>query len=386
MKNVTAKEFEGKIIRRAAQSNPKTMIVYGTPGVGKTSIIRATAKKLGRKYITLSLGRVEAYDIKGVPNNAGDFVRWVPPVFWKDVIDCKGECIVHFDEFTLASDDVQGAILDCVLDKKIDDLILPDRTLFVLSGNMGGDDGTSARAVTSAITGGRGFVYRMTPPRVEEWITFQKPLKRIEEFLLTSRKSIYTGPNLKEPFEPWTCPRAWSQLDETLKEIATIEKLDMDSEDGVPTILDEAEAILSETTIASFKEFLKDAIIDAELLLAGNEAMWNKYKKAKELKRSFALDEVCQLCDMKKYPKKWKSEEARRDAVQKVVTRIAESTDTEPETMAAVLDKLTDIDPFMLQGVKIKGVDIGDHFDKLLKEKLSGRSAASKKDDTKGKK
>jgi len=383
MKKVTAKEFELKILRRAKQPNPATMMIYGVPGIGKTRVIRDTASKCNRKYITISLARVEAYDIKGVPNNAGEFVRWVPPIFWKQVIDSKGECIVHFDEFTLAPEDVQGAILDCVLDKKIDELELPKRVLFILSGNMGGDDGTSARAVTSALTGGRGFVYQMTPPRVEEWVAFQHPLKRIEEFILTSKKSIYTGPNLKEPFEAWTCPRAWSQLDDTLKGIQEVEGIDMNDEDAVAVILDEAEAILAASTIASFREFLKDAIIDPEALLAGNEAMWRKYKNAKELKRSFALDEVVQLCDMKKNPKRWKSEEARRESVQTLVTKIAEDTDTEPETMSTVLDKLTDLDPFMLQGVKIKGADVGAHFDKLLKQKISGNK---KEGDTKGKK
>lgn len=380
MKKVTAKEFEAKIERRAALKNPKTMMVYGVPGIGKTDIIRRTAAKLKREYIPLSLGRVEAMDVKGVPNNAGDFMRWVPPVFWKKVLDCKGECIVHFDEFTLAPEDVQGAILDAVLDKRIDELVLPERVLFIISGNMGGDDGTAARAVSSAITGGRGFVYRMTPPRVEEWVAYQHPLKRIEEFILTSKKSIYTGPNLKEPFEPWTCPRSWSALDDTLKELAISMGVDMDDEEAVPLILDEAEAILADTTVASFREFLKDAIIDAEALLAGNEAMWRKYKNAKELKRSFALNEVVELCDMKKHPKKWKSEEARRDTVQKLTTKLAEDTDTEPETMSAMLDKLTDLDPFMLQGVKIKGVDVGNYFDKLLKQKISGsKDAKSKK-------
>jgi len=383
MKKVTAKEFEAKILRRAAQKNPRTMMVYGVPGIGKTRVIRDSAAKCNRKYITLSLGRVEAYDVKGVPNNAGEYVRWVPPVFWKQVIDCKGECIVHFDEFTLASDDVQGAILDVVLDKRIDELVLPNRVLFILSGNMGGDDGTSARAVTSALTGGRGFTYKMQPPRVDEWVAFQNPLARIKEFILTSKKSIYTGPNLKEPFEPWTCPRAWSQLDDTLKDIQEIEGLDMDSEEAVVTILDEAEAILSESTVGSLREFLKDAIIDADALLKGEEAMWNKYIRAKELKRSFALNEVVELCDMKKNPKRWRSEEARRDAVQKLVTKLAEDTNTEAETMATMLDKLSDLDPFMLQGVTVKGVDIGAHFDKLLKQKIAG---SKKGTDTKGKK
>lgn len=370
MKKVTAFEFKQKVLQQCKLGNPKTIMVYGVPGIGKTSITQQAAKESKRKYFTISLGRIEAYDIKGVPNNSGDYVIWKPPYFWKEVMDTNGECIVHFDEFTLASDDVQGAILDVVLTKTIDNIKLPERTLFILSGNMGGDDGTSARAITSALTGGRGYVYEMTPPRVEEWINFQKPIPQIEQFLMISKRGIYTGPNLKEPFEPWTCPRAWSQLDDTIKELVKVEGIDINDEEVVPLILDLAEAILSPSTVSAFKEFLKDTIIDANALLKGDEVAWNKYKKAKELKRSFALDEVVKLCDMQANPKRWKSEDERRENIQTFLNRIVEETNTEAETVATFLSKLTDIDPFICQGVKIKGKDVGAYFDKLLKERL----------------
>lgn len=368
MKKVTVNEFAKVIEEMSELDNPKTLMVYGVPGIGKTYVIKSTAEKLGRKYIALSLGRLEAYDIKGIPDNTGTYVRWVPPEFWKTVIESQGKCIVHFDEFTLAQEDVQGAVLDIVLEKRVDNLQLPEKTMFIISGNMGGDDGTTARPITSALTGGRGLVFQMVPPTVSEWINFQKPVEYIASFLKASPKSIYTGPNLKEPFEPWTCPRAWSAIDDILKERSK-KGVDLSSDAGQTLMLELAEAMLSPKTVVEFRDFIKDLLLDVIKLIKNDKTEWGRYKRAKPVKQAAALNEAVEYFDPKNL-KIFSSKAELKEALEKFLDNALEAK-TEPEALVSFTSKLLSIDPFFMDGIKMGGVPMPKYHDQLLAEKIN---------------
>jgi hypothetical protein len=370
MKKVTAKQFVKVIGEMSELTNPKTLMVYGVPGIGKTYAIKNTAEKLGREYISLSLGRLEAYDIKGIPDNTGTYVRWVPPEFWRTVIETKGNCIVHFDEFTLAQEDVQGAVLDIVLEKRVDNLKLPEKTMFIVSGNMGGDDGTTARPITSALTGGRGLVFQMVPPTVSEWVEFQKPVEYISAFLKANQKSIYTGPNLKEPFEPWTCPRAWSAMDDILKERSK-KGVDLSSDAGQVLMIELAEAMLSPKTVVEFRDFMKDELLDVAKLVRNDEKEWAKYKRVRPVKQAYALDEAVKYFDPKE-SSEFKNKEELKEALETFLDNALKAK-TEPEALVSFTSKLLSLDPFFMDGIKMGGVPMPKYHDKLLAEKINDR-------------
>jgi len=148
-------------------SNPPTLMFFGDPGVGKTFGIVDVAKELEAEYIPLSLGRLEAYDIKAAIKSAITAAQ------------AGRRVIVHCDEPTLADEAVQGAVLDVVLQKTIDDLKLPDSIQFIFTSNMGGGENSLfAKILTSALIGGIGFIYEVKPPEIpgiEEWLNYQEP-------------------------------------------------------------------------------------------------------------------------------------------------------------------------------------------------------------------
>jgi len=363
MRAIAANECVSLIKRFSEMANPKTLIILGDPGVGKTVSIHDGAIAAGREYITLSLGRLEAYDIKGIPSPEGDYVEWKAPSFWKKVIDSKGNVVVHFDEFTLATEDVQGAVLDIVLGKNLDNIKLPEKTQFVISGNMGGEDGTFAKIITSALTGGRGYVYMMQPPRVDKWLDFQKPIKEIGAFVKAiGMKALVTGPSKDSPFEPWTCPRSWSQLDDTCKQL----KLDLTKDVDMKEFADLAKGILSASTVVKLMEFVQDSIIDARGLLNCVAAAWSKYGKAKALKRSFALEEVAGIVFTEK---EYKVEKKRKEVLQKFIDKLVDA-ETEADTITKFLTLVGDGDPFLYESLTAKGKPIGTYFDDLLKQRL----------------
>lgn len=392
MTNLTASELKVLIKDFAETKNPLSMFVVGDPGVGKSFSIREAAQELGRKYILLSLGRLEAYDVKGVPmavdekvgNDTLKFVKFIMPLVWAEVIRSKGQVIVHLDEFTLASPEVQSAVLDVIHEKKVDDVMLPESTMFVLSGNMGGDDGTAAQQVTSAITGGRVAMCRMVMPSVKEWVAYQKPLPRIAAFLLASGIScLYVPAKADLPWDPWTNPRTWSKFDELCKS----KNLDLNKDEDVHRALRYAKLLHSSPVVTALTDYLKDSVIDPVGLFKLDATAWAKYKKAggtQDFKRSEVLRGVYDV--VYGSDSEFKDKAVRSAALQKFFEKLVEvgAGNGHADMINSFAAKVGDKDPATYEKITLKGADgklrkIGEIFDSLLEEEETLKRKTTKK-------
>lgn len=375
MKTTNPKAWKEKIKQLSVLPNPPALLLFGDPGTGKTRSSCDASKEVGRKYIPLSLGRLEAFDIKGMPKDVEGFMRWSIPCFWKEVVDCGGEAIVHFDEFTLASEEVQGAVLDVVLTKNIDSLQLPAKTMFIISGNKGGEDGTFAKVITSALTGGRGFVYEMKSPSVKEWIEFQNPLGKIKSFLMSHGiKALISAPDKAEPFNPWACARSWSQLDDLAKAL----KLDLEDSKDQSTLGEFAYGILNYDIASKLMQHVQESYIDPALLFQLDKGAWAKYKKATDLVRGGALGEVVQIVKNDPELKKAANFKLRVAAVQKFFDELVKS---EPfkDNQVAFLTDLCNKDAFLYEEIKYGTQPAGAYLDKLLLDRLDSEGVKGTK-------
>jgi len=360
MKKVTAKGLRDLIIQIEKMPNPLTIMVWGPPGIGKSYTVENVAKELGLKFVPWSLGRKEKYDVVGIPGKQtiGDiaFTTWTIPIEWKLVLDAKGEAIVLFDEFTVADQTVQNAVLDIVLQKRVDIYELPKRTLFILAGNKGGDDGTFATSITTALSGGRGIICEMIPPSVSEWIEYEesqgKLNKYIKDFLNNEPGHLYVGPRIEEPEQPWTCPRSWSQLNRVINEL-NIE----DSE----TMLNFAKGLLSAPTYIKLKDFISGHDISSVKLVELDEKEWDRVKKCKVPIRTQIMRELCTEL-YRQYPKP-------NFILIQQITDIIVSYETD-ENKLIYFQELSGLNTTYLQcleKIKVKGKSLGYFFDKLKK-------------------
>ena len=146
-----------KLQLKALEKNPELakvlppLMVWGAPGLGKSSILQKAAKDLGIGFIDVRLAQREPVDIRGLPVPKGDRVEWLVSADWPRDPESKG--IILFDEITAADRSLQVAAYEFILDRRLGELYkVPDGWYICAAGNR-----TEDRAV-------RDQLLRREPP------------------------------------------------------------------------------------------------------------------------------------------------------------------------------------------------------------------------------
>ena len=117
--------------------NISTMI-WGPPGIGKSSIVASAAKKAKIDFIDLRLSQLAPTDLRGLPvpvhpkdNDQQGTSKWYPPEF----LPRTGEGILFLDELNMAPPVMQGVAQQLILDRKIGSYKVPDGWKILSAGN-----------------------------------------------------------------------------------------------------------------------------------------------------------------------------------------------------------------------------------------------------------
>jgi hypothetical protein len=110
------------------------VLLWGAPGTGKTSAIRAMAEAMGLPCETVIASIREPSDFAGLPVVTGDVVRFAPPL-WATRLAEAGTGVLFLDELSTAPPAVQAALLRVVLERTVGDLTLPDDVAVVAAAN-----------------------------------------------------------------------------------------------------------------------------------------------------------------------------------------------------------------------------------------------------------
>lgn len=173
---VTPAEFK-KILKSNMQAilkNPSLSSVLrpihcsGSPGNGKSSIIKSVADELGIEFVDFRMSTHEAVDLRGlpVPNRDSKSVDWYPTSELPKDPNFKG--ILLFDELDACSLDLQVAVYEIVLDRKIGNIYkVPPGCMIVAAGNLA-TDRAAARPMSSALA--NRFLHVELENTAENWV------------------------------------------------------------------------------------------------------------------------------------------------------------------------------------------------------------------------
>lgn len=151
---------------RAGEVAP--LMLWGAPGVGKSSIVAGLCEDLGIELIDIRLAQRDPVDIRGLPVPGKDGVDWMLSSDWPRDPDSRG--IILFDELTAVDRSLQVAVYELILDRRLGSLYqVPPGWLMVAAGNRGAD-----RAVTTAMSSALAnrFCHLEVTPELSDWLSW----------------------------------------------------------------------------------------------------------------------------------------------------------------------------------------------------------------------
>lgn len=134
----------------AAAMIPPVM-VWGAPGVGKSTAVRELTQELGIGFIDVRLAQREPVDMRGlpVPDEQENSVKWLVSGEWPRSPESRG--IIMFDELTAADKTLQVAAYEFILDRRLGALYhVPPGWYIMAAGNRIEDRAVSC-AMSSAL-------------------------------------------------------------------------------------------------------------------------------------------------------------------------------------------------------------------------------------------
>lgn len=194
--------------------------IKGSPGLGKSALIRAIAEEANLKVIDIRLSTAESVDMTGYPDLSGD--RATYKAF--DTFPLEGDVIpagysgwiIFYDELPQAMPSVQKACMKILLDRMVNQTKLHPMCFQVCAGNLTTDNAGATNLLTALMS---RLVHFQIKSDLEGWLEYADS-KQFDHRLLSY---IRYAPQQLNNFNPqksddtFACERTWEFLNNLLK-------------------------------------------------------------------------------------------------------------------------------------------------------------------------
>ena len=202
-----------------------TPMVYGAPGLGKSSVVNQIAADGKLQVIDLRLSQCDPTDLNGFPKLDGDKAKYVPmdtfPIEGTPIPEGKKGWLLFLDEFNSSSRAVQAAAYKLILDRMVGQYKLHNKVYIVGAGNRE-TDGAITNTLSSALKS--RLVNLTMDVDSSTWLAWAN--KSNIDYRVIGY--INTFPNDLQVFNPevvdttYPCPRTWEMVSKLLKKITNI--------------------------------------------------------------------------------------------------------------------------------------------------------------------
>jgi hypothetical protein len=128
-----------KLAIKAAIKARRPLFITGSPGVGKSQVIKAVARELGIGLIDERISTMDPVDLRGLPAVQNGIVTWAQPGFLPREERDGANGLLLLDELTSAAPASQVAAYQLILDRCLGDYRLPDGWVVIAAGNKATD-------------------------------------------------------------------------------------------------------------------------------------------------------------------------------------------------------------------------------------------------------
>ncbi len=108
-----------------------SVMVWGPPGVGKSSVVASVASEKKLDFIDLRISQLAPTDLRGLPVAQDGLSMWFPPEF----LPRSGSGILFLDEINMAPPSMQGVAQQLILDRRIGSYEVPENWFIWAAGN-----------------------------------------------------------------------------------------------------------------------------------------------------------------------------------------------------------------------------------------------------------
>ncbi len=206
---MTALELQGFLNQLIASNVKLAVMLWGAPGIGKSSIVQQVAKAQGLDFVDVRLSQLAPTDLRGLPVAENGTAKWFPPEF----LPTSGSGIFFLDELNMAAPTMQGIAQQLILDRAVGSYILPDGWFVWAAGNRRED---------------RASVFEMPAPLANRFLHLEMSAdldsfkryaldKNLNERIiafLAFRPNLLHAPDNARP--AWASPRSWEMASKLL--------------------------------------------------------------------------------------------------------------------------------------------------------------------------
>lgn len=197
----------------------QALMIWGPPGVGKSSLVEAAARKLGAGFIDVRLATKTAADIGGLPalDHATGRTRFYLPEFLPRE---AGPGILFFDELPGADEQTRIAVYGLMLERRMGEYRIPDGWMVVAAGNRECDGAYSVGLGTAM---NNRLVHLVIEPDIGDWTRWalgQDLDSRIIAFLNRNPHRLHNAAEaIRSRRAIFPTPRGWERVSTQIRRI-----------------------------------------------------------------------------------------------------------------------------------------------------------------------